>query len=246
MNTSEPVVASSDFETAFRRRTDASNYETTLTPKSETELVPRTTVQNSDLAQTKAPSLVSETFGLRADNSGRPNPQVQRLKHVSTTPDAEVSIPTSTASQPVSSFGSRTVAICATLTLAAGSVLGVVWLSKSNLELRDWRRPAESMIASFLNSSPSVRTTPPAPSEAEPKFTEIVNQLHLVDRELSSLRQDVRLLVNELAQMRKTQEDLMAGQARLAAEQKQRTDEKPLSQKELSKSHRAGSRTQGR
>jgi hypothetical protein len=133
-----------------------------------------------------------------------------------------------------------------TLTLAAGSVLGVVWLSKSNWELRDWRRPAESMSAGFVNPSPSVQTTPSASSGAEPKFTEIVNQLHLVDRELSSLRQDVRLLMNELAQMRKTQEDLITGQARLAAEQKQRTDEKPLSQKEISKSHRAGSRTQGR
>src|SRR5262249_15708153 len=112
-------------------------------------------------------------------------------------------------SKTISSYGSRTVVIFAMLSFTAGLALGAILVPKSGPKFQ--ARPSNESIAPA--NPASAKTTPVAASSAGSKFSETPNKLKTVGTQLISLRQDIRSLAGELAQIREAQQDLMAAQA---------------------------------
>ena len=178
--------------------------EPTLTPNSEADLCARFSIQNSDITEAEAPPLVSQNFELANENSELPEKNVDPLKHsvTSTTPDTEVSTRPATSSNTVSSIGSRMVVIFGMLSFAAGVGLGAILFSKPSWNLHALRSAYGSSAAPLANS---VQTTPVAAFAPDGSLSEIANQLQSIGSELTSLRKDVRSLVDEIAQIREAQ-----------------------------------------
>jgi hypothetical protein len=172
--------------------------EPTLTPNSGLELCAKSSIQNSDLTEAEAPSLVSQSFEPANENSQPPEDNVDRLKHnvSSTTPDAEVSTPPATSSKTVWSIGSRTVVILGMLSFAAGVGLGAILFSKSSWNLQSLRTAYGSVAAPSANLV-SAQTMPVVASAPDGSQS--------IGAELTSLRQDVRSLADEVAQIREAQ-----------------------------------------
>jgi hypothetical protein len=189
----------------------------------------------NDLTEAEAPPLVTENFESADENSESTDKGDHGLKHSisSKTPDAEVTTPPATSAKTVSSIGWRTVVIFGIMSFTAGLGLSAVLFSKSGWDLQALHPAYESIAASLskLGSAESPPVARPAPAETLTSQTE--NELQLISAELSTLRQniaelgslrqdiqevtplrqDIRLLSNEIAQMRKAQEQLIRAQA---------------------------------
>jgi hypothetical protein len=113
---------------------------------------------------------------------------------------------------------SRTVAFFGVLSFAAGFGLGALLLAKPDLNAR----PSSEPIALVA----STQTTPMVASAPESNLSETVNHLKSVGAELTSLRQDIRSLASELAQIREAQQDLMATLARKSLRPESRTSDR--------------------
>jgi chromosome segregation ATPase len=102
--------------------------------------------------------------------------------------------------------------IFGTLSFAVGVGFGAILFSKSNWNLSNLRPTYESIAAHFANWA---QTTPLAISAPDISVSQTANQLRSIGTELNSLRQDMRSLAGELAQIREAQEHLTAAQAEL-------------------------------
>ena len=198
--------------------------------KSEAKLSARSKVQNSDLTEAKAPPLVAQTIEPANENSEFANTTVPPRKRIdpAATPDGELSLAAATGLKAVASFRLRTIAIFAMLSFVAGVCLASILMSKSGWNLFDRRSPYQSSAASLPNPA-SAQTPPMAASAVDRNLSETANQLRSIGAEISSLRKETGSLADELAQIRKAQEELIAAQAQLAR-----------------KPQRPGFRTQGR
>jgi hypothetical protein len=106
-----------------------------LTPNLGAELFERSGIQNTGLTEAESPPLAAQNFEPAIVDTELPEKEVDRPKHSSTTPDAEVSSPPATNLKTVSSVGSRAVMISQVLSFAAGVGLGAILFSKSNSNL---------------------------------------------------------------------------------------------------------------
>jgi hypothetical protein len=191
-----------------------------------------------NLTEAEAPPLVTENFESAEENSEPTDKGDHGLKNSisSKTPDAEVTAPTTTSAKRDASIGWRTVVIFGIMSFTAGLGLSAVLFSKSSWDLQALHPAYESLAASLpkLGSAEGPPVARPAPAETLTRQTE--NELQLISAELStlrqnvaelsslrqdikevtSLRQDIRSLSNEIAQIRKAQEQLISAEAESA------------------------------
>lgn len=187
------------------------------------------------VTENEAPPLVTENFESAEENSEPTDKGYHCLRHSisSKMPDAEETTPPATSAKRVSSIGWRTVVIFGIMSFTAGLGLSAVLFSKSGWDLQALHSAYQSIAASLpkLGSAESPPVARPAP--AETLTSQTANQLQLISAELStlrqnvaelsplrqdikevtSLRQDIRSLSNEIAQMRKAQQDLNRAEA---------------------------------
>lgn len=191
----------------WERESPPISDESPLAPNLGPELCARSSIQNSEL--TAAEPSHSFAKALSASEISEPHEKnVDRLKHrVSSTADAASA---AISSEKISSFGSRTVVIFGMLSFAAGVGVGAILFSKSGWNLQSARPAFESMTKTNLVSA---QTTPVAASAPDGNLSETANQLQSIGTELTSLRQDIKSLTGELAQIREAQQDLIAAQA---------------------------------
>ena len=90
------------------------------------------------------------------------------------------------------------------LSFAAGVGLGAILFSKTSWNLHALR-PAHESVAAPLANLVSAQTTPVVASAADGSLSEPANLLQSIGTELTSLRQDVRSLAGEVAQIREAQ-----------------------------------------
>ena len=190
------------------------------------------------VTENEAQPLVTENFESAEENSESTDKGDHDLKNsiTSKTPDAEVTTPPATSAKRVSSIGWRTVVIFGIMSFTAGLGLSAVLFSKSSWDLQALHIAYESIAASLpkLGSAESPPVVRPAP--AETLTSQTANELQFISAELStlrqnvaelgslrqdikevaSLRQDIRSLSNEIAQMRKAQEQLIRAEAEFA------------------------------
>lgn len=207
MDVSEPVRSSLSFDTAFAQRTSSSIFEPNLTPKSEAELMARSTIPHSDLAGTDAAPLVPQNVASEKEHPDWPDRAGGRAfkqADSSMPPNAETPPARAVRSGRVSSFGLRTITII--LSFMAGA--GVIMLSNASWVL-PWRPEPAVAISSPASPQPSTATE----SALKESFSEMASQLESYRTELISLRQDIKSLFDELAQVRRAQEDLITAQA---------------------------------
>jgi len=169
-------------------------------------------------ASTKNKPFISGGVGPAHKNLGPQEKNADRLKQDKFSMMAAAA-PT-IGSKKVSSFSSRTLVIFGMLNLVAGFGLGAVLLYKSSLNSH--ARPSQEPIAAVTPAQAA-----PVPSSAPDRnLSEAVNQLKSIGTELTALRQDIKSLAGELAQVREAQQNLMAAQARKPQRPESRTSDR--------------------
>jgi len=173
-----------------------------------------------NLAEAEAPPLVTENFESAKENSEPHEKGDDGLKQASTTRD--VTSPPATSAKRASSIGWRTVAIFGIISFTVGLGLSAVLFSKSGWDLQALHPVSESIAAS-LTKLVSAETSPVTGSVPDDATSQTANQLQSIGAELSYLRQDIRALTSlrqdikslsdEIAQIRKAQENLIRAEA---------------------------------
>ena len=180
--------------------------EPSLAPNSGPKLRASSSIQNS--GHDESPPLISEDreSAKKATEPQKRNIGVEQGLS-SSTPGAAAPV---TWSKTVSSLGSRMVAIFGIISFAAGVGLGAILVSKSG-----WSSHARPSYESIAEANlAATKATSVAAAAPDSNLSEAVDQLKSVGTELTSLRQEIRSLAGELAQVRQAQQDLMATQAR--------------------------------
>ena len=181
--------------------------EPSLAPNSGPKLRASSSIQNS--GHDKSPPLISEDLESAKKATEPQKRNIGGLEQglSSSTPGAAAPV---TWSKTVSSLGLRMVAIFGILSFAAGVGLGAILVSKSG-----WSSHARPSYKSIAEANlAATKATSVAAAAPDSNLSEAVDQLKSVGTELTSLRQEIRSLAGELAQVRQAQQDLMATQAR--------------------------------
>lgn len=176
--------------------------EPSLAPNSGPKLRASSSIQNS--GHDESPPLISED----RESAKKATEHIGVEQGLSSsTPGAAAPV---TWSKTVSSLGSRMVAIFGILSFAAGVGLGAILVSKSG-----WSSHARPSYESIAEANlAATKATSVAAAAPDSNLSEAIDQLKSVGTELTSLRQEIRSLAGELAQVRQAQQDLMATQAR--------------------------------